>query len=115
MTSVRVQEAAALRIDEIYRYSRRRWGEAQADAYIVGLFEAFEGIASGGVASRPVSAEFEVEGFVFRYEKHFVYWKRLGNGDIGIVTVLHKRMHPLGRFGENQQATAPESRRSRLG
>ena len=47
MTPVRVQDAAAVRIDEIYRYTRERWGEAQADAYIRGLFEAFEGIATG--------------------------------------------------------------------
>ena len=33
MKAVRVQAAAALRIDEIYRYSRDRWGEARADAY----------------------------------------------------------------------------------
>ncbi len=104
MTPVRVQGSAALRIDEIYRFSRDRWGEAQADAYVRGLFEAFESIAAGGVASRPIPAEFEVDGFFFRYEKHFVYWKRLANGDMGIVTVLHERMHQVGRlleeFGE---------------
>ena len=98
MTPVRVQDAAAVRIDEIYRYTRERWGEAQADAYIRGLFEAFEGIATGAVASRPVPAEFEVDGYVFRYERHFVYWKTLGDGTIGIVTVLHERMHQIGRF-----------------
>ena len=98
MTPVRVQDAAAVRIDEIYRYTRERWGEAQADAYIRGLFEAFEGIASGAVTSRPVPAEFEVDGYVFRYERHFVYWKTLGDGTIGIVTVLHERMHQIGRF-----------------
>ena len=101
MTPVRVQQIAALRIDEIYRYSRDRWGTAQADAYITGLFEAFDKIATGGVASRPVPAEFGVEGFVFRYRKHFVYWKRLSNGDIGIVTVLHERMHQIGRLRED--------------
>ena len=101
MTPVRVQQIAALRIDEIYRYSRDRWGAAQADAYITGLFEAFDKIATGGVASRPVPAEFGVEGFVFRYRKHFVYWKRLSNGDIGIVTVLHERMHQIGRLRED--------------
>lgn len=101
MTPVRVQQIAAFRIDEIYRYSRDRWGTAQADAYITGLFEAFDKIATGGVASRPVPAEFGVEGFVFRYRKHFVYWKRLSNGDIGIVTVLHERMHRIGRLRED--------------
>lgn len=103
MTAVRVQEAAALRIDEIYRYSRERWGEVRANAYLTGLFEAFESIATGGVASRPVPAEFGVDGYVFRYERHFVYWKRLDNGDIGIVTVLHERMHQTGRFREDYE------------
>ncbi len=102
MTVVRVQGSAALRIDEIYRYSFERWGEARADIYISGLFNAFERIASGGVASRPVPAEFSVDGYFFRYEKHYVYWKWLTNGDIGIVTVLHERMHQLGRFLEDR-------------
>lgn len=101
MSSVRVQETAAVRIDEIYRYTREHWGETQADAYIRGLFDAFEGIATGVTASRPVPAEFEVDGYVFRYKRHFVYWKTLGDGTIGIVTVLHERMHQLGRFLED--------------
>ena len=101
MTPVRVQRIAALRIDEIYRYSRDRWGTAQADACITGLFEAFDKIATGGVASRPVPAEFGVDGLVFRDRKHFLYWKRLGNGDIGIVTVLHERVHQIGRIRED--------------
>ena len=100
MKSVRVQESAALRIDEIYRYTRDRWGTDQADAYVSGLFQAFDRIATGGVPSRPIPAEFGVDGFVFRYEKHFVYWKRLRNGDIGVVTVLHERMHRIARFRE---------------
>ncbi|MYH29154.1 MAG: type II toxin-antitoxin system RelE/ParE family toxin [Acidobacteria bacterium] len=101
MRAVRVQEAAALRIDEIYRYSRGRWGAARADTYITGLFEAFGRIAGGGVPSRPVPAAFGVDGYVFRYEKHFVYWKTLSDGDIGIVTVLHERMHQMDRFRED--------------
>ena len=101
MRVVRVQEAAALRIDEIYRYSRERWGAARADTYITGLFEAFGRIAGGGVPSRPVPAAFGVDGYVFRYERHFVYWKTLSDGDIGIVTVLHERMHQMDRFRED--------------
>ena len=103
MTRVRVQESAALRIDEIYRYSRNRWGDDREDAYIRGLFESFENIARGSVASRPVRAEFGVDGFFFRYRKHLVYSKRLANGDIGIVTVLQERLHQIGRFGEDYE------------
>ena len=103
MTPVRVQETAAVRIDEIYRNGRERWGEAQADAYITGMFEAFQGITTGAVASRPIPVEFRVSGYVFRYRRHFVYWKTLGDGAIGIVTVLHERMHQIGRFLEDHE------------
>jgi len=101
MAIVRVQAAASLRLDEIYRYTRKRWGAEQADRYIVGLFEAFDQIERHGVVSKPVSAEFAVEGYYFRYERHFVYWRRLSNGDIGIVTILHERMHQIDRFSED--------------
>lgn len=98
MSRVRIQEAASWRLDEIYSYTRERWGEVQAERYVTGLFDAFERIDSHGVASRPVPAEFGVEGFFFRYEQHFVYWRRLSNGDVGIVTILHERMHRIERF-----------------
>ena len=99
--TILVQEAASVRLDEIYRYTCDRWGEAQAETYINGLFAAFEQIETHGVASRPVPAEFGVEGYFFRYERHFVYWRRLSNGDIGIVTILHERMHQIDRFRDD--------------
>lgn len=98
---VRVQEAAALRIDAIYRYTRDRWGEAQADRYVTGMFDAFERIEAGRTASRPIPAEFGVDGFCFRYEQHVVYWRRLGDCDVGVVTILHVRMHQIERFRED--------------
>jgi toxin ParE1/3/4 len=101
MAAVRIQEAASHRLDEIYRHTRDRWGIAQADRYIIGLFEAFDAIEAHGVTSRPIPAAFGVEGYVFRYERHFVYWRRLSNGDIGIVTILHERMHQIDRFRED--------------
>lgn len=98
MAKVRIQERAALRIDDIFRFTLERWGEDQAERYIVGLFDAFENIQTGGVSSRPVPAAFGINGFFFRYERHFVYWRRLDNGDIGIATILHERMHQIDRF-----------------
>ena len=98
---VRVQASASCRLDEIYRYTRDRWGQRQADRYITGLFEAFDGIETRATLSKPVPAEFGVEGYFFRYERHVVYWRRLANGDIGIVTILHERMHQIDRFRED--------------
>ena len=99
--AVRIQEAASLRLDEIYRYTRGRWGAAQAERYITDLFDAFDRINGNGVTSRPIPAEFGVEGFYFRHAHHFVYWRRLSNGDIGIVTILHERMHRMDRFRDD--------------
>lgn len=98
---VRVQESASYRLDEIYRYTRDRWGTRQANRYITGLFEAFDGIETRKTKSKPIPAAFGIEGYFFRYEQHFVYWRRLSNGDIGIVTVLHERMHQIDRFRED--------------
>lgn len=96
--AIRAQAAASLRLDEIYRYTRDRWGAEQADLYITELVVAFDQIEVHGVASRPIPAEFAIDGFYFRHAHHFVYWRPLSNGDIGIVTILHERMHQMDRF-----------------
>lgn len=101
MAAFRIQEAASHRLDEIHRYTRERWGARQADRYITGLFAAFGKIESRGVTSKPVPAAFGVDGYFFRHQRHVVYWRRLPNGDIGIVTILHERMHQIDRFRED--------------
>ncbi len=98
MTQFLVQNGASFRIDEIYRYTLRQWGTVKAKEYITGLFDSFEKIETHELLSRPIPAEFGVEGFFFRYKKHFVYWKYLSNGTIGIVTILHERMHQIERL-----------------
>ena len=99
--AVRIQRAASHRLDEIFRYTRDRWGDEQAERYLEGLFEAFAQIESHAILSRPVPAAFGVDGYVCRYQHHFVYWRRLQNGDIGIVTILHERMHQIDSFRED--------------
>jgi len=101
MTDYLVQEAASHRIDDIYRYTLTTWGKEQADRYIQGLFDSFGSIATHKILSRPIPAQFEVEGFFYRYEKHFVYWKHLVNGKVCIVTVLQERMHQIATFQDD--------------
>lgn len=99
--AIRIQKAASIRLDEIYRYTRDQWGEARADAYIRDLFLAFERIETNGVRSKPIPGEFGVSGYYFRHQRHVIYWKLLKSGDIGIVTILHERMHQLARFRDD--------------
>ena len=98
MTAFRVQDGAGHRLDEIYAYTRQKWGEAQAETYIRSLFDKFTAIAARDFAWRPIPAEFGVDGYVCRYKKHFIYWKLLSDGEVGIVTILHERMHQIERL-----------------
>jgi len=104
LARIRIQQAASRRLDHIYRYTKDRWGTDQADRYITDLFEAFDTIEAGGTASRPVPAAFGVSGYYFRHARHFVYWRRLSNGDIGIVTILHERMHQIRWFKDDHKS-----------
>ena len=99
--AVKLQQAALLRLDEVFVYTRDRWGEEQAQRYSDGLFEAIDGLSDGTTRSRPIPAEFGVRGFYFRYQRHFVYWQPLPSGDIGIASILHEQMHQLSRLRED--------------
>lgn len=101
MTGFVVQCVAGDRLDEIYVYTRDAWGEAQAERYIKGMFDRFEAIAVRAFPWCPVPAEFEVSGFVCKYERHFIYWKVLADGSVGIATILHERMHQIERFKDD--------------
>ncbi len=101
MTGIRVQHRAGRRLDDIYVYTRNTWGEERAARYIRGLFKQFDEIASREIPWRAIPAEFGVDGFYCRYEHHYIYWRLLLDGAVGIVTVLHERMHQLERFRDD--------------
>jgi toxin ParE1/3/4 len=98
-----VQRKAADRLDAIYQYTCDQWGEAQAERYIRGLFDAFERIAARALPWRPIAAEFCVDGYVYHHESHYIYWKILPQGAVGIVTILHERMHLPARLHDDWQ------------
>ena len=99
--AIRIQEAASVRLDEIYRYTRDTVGRGAGRNLHHRLVRRLRADRNTRCHSRPVPAEFGVEGYFFRYERHFVYWRQLSNGDIGIVTILHERMHQIDRFKED--------------
>jgi len=71
VSSFLIQEAESFRLDQIYRYSRDKWGERQAEIYISGLFKTFQDIVTQKVFSRPIPAEFGVNGYYCRYRHHY--------------------------------------------
>ena len=94
---------AGRRLDEILSAARARWGEARAQAYIRALFAYFERVAARETLWRQIPTDFGVEGFYGQCENHSVYWRGLSDGRIGIVAILPRRRHPIGRFGDDAE------------
>lgn len=98
MTGYRIQETAVAQIEDIYIYTAQTWGDTQADTYVRGLHAMFDDIAARRVIWRSVPAIVRVSGYVRRYRHHFVYWREMEAEWIGIVAVLHERMHQSARL-----------------
>ena len=64
------------------------------------LFDRFHAIAARHFPWRRIPAEFGVDGYACRYERHFIHRKLLDDGAIGIVAILHERVHRIERFRE---------------
>ena len=92
MRSYTLSSGATAALTDIYIHSHRTWGAAQADKYLHGLYAAFDRIADRRELWRPIPAEFGVDGYFARHKKHFIYWKRFDDGQVGIVAVLHVSM-----------------------
>ena len=82
------------RLDEILDYTRKSWGEEQAVRYLDGLLARFEAIAARAAPWRTIPRQFGVDGFMARYERHFIYWRIVGE-QVAIVTLLHERMNQM--------------------
>lgn len=98
MTKFTVSAIASQRLDEIFAYTRDNWGVEEAEVYIRGLFGCFDQIGRQQIVGRAISAEFGMEGYYHRHERHYVYWRRLSDQCVGIVTILHGRLHQTDRF-----------------
>jgi len=91
--------------DEIWDYTYKEWGEAQADKYITGLHSHIQKLADKKLLWRPVPkslvlpSDLEMEVFFSRYERHYLFFRELTEDMIGIMSILHDSMHiPVHRY-----------------
>jgi plasmid stabilization system protein ParE len=84
--------------DKIWDDTVEKWGEAQAVTYITGLHAHLQRLCKDRMLWRrlpqklAVPADVKREAYFSRYERHYVFFRRLDNGDIGIMSVRHERM-----------------------
>jgi toxin ParE1/3/4 len=93
--------------DAIWDYTYEEWGEAQANKYIKGLHSHIQKLADKKLLWRPISkslalpAGLEREVFSSHYERHYVFFRELTGGTIGIMSILHDTMHIPVRLRED--------------
>ena len=96
MADYRLYPRADAAQDRIWRYTLEMWGEAQALAYIEGLHAHFRKLTTLPQIWRPLPSKFKqqepVKAVYFsRYSQHYIFFKILDNGDLGIMSILHGR------------------------
>lgn len=99
--AARIHPAAEARIHEIWDYTADTWGTRQADKYVRDLVKAIHEAAAKRRLWRPLVDD-ELKGIhFFRHAHHYVFFRDLGGGDIGVISVLHENMDLPNRLRED--------------
>ena len=95
MNLYRLYPRADKQQDKIWQYTVEKWSIEQADKYILGLHEHFEKLANKEKPWRKLLStklSLSKEAYFSRYKKHFVFFTKLPNNAIGVISILHETM-----------------------
>lgn len=95
--AAKIYQAAKERILDIWDYSELTWGEDQADKYVGGLVAAINEAHGKRYQWRRV-----VDGvFFIRYRHHYLFFRELSDGTLGVISILHENMDIPSRLKED--------------
>lgn len=99
--------------DDIWRDTCGRWGEKQAEVYILGLHSFLARLADNRSLWRRLTYLGELQAelgqtlYFGRYQQHLVFFRELSDGSLGIISILHQRMDMPSRLAE--ELSRPDS------
>ncbi|MDF1812377.1 MAG: type II toxin-antitoxin system RelE/ParE family toxin [Verrucomicrobiales bacterium] len=97
----KILPAARERLIEIWEYTEKEWGDEQADVYITGLFDRLDKITQTPHLWKPVEHS-DLRGVFFaKYEHHFVFFRKLSDTSLGVITILHESMNLPDRLDDD--------------
>ena len=91
MTGYVLSPAAKADINEIWDYTTSRWGEDQAERYVLAIRDACAELAQGTRQSSPVD-DIRVGYHKALVGSHILLFRRAQSGELDIVRILHQRM-----------------------
>jgi len=107
VTPYRFSPSADKRQDDIWQYSVEQRGEQQAISYFKALHQHLSKLASNKLLWHPLPNTFvvpddlDIEVYFSHYKKHYIFFRKLSDGHIGIVTILHDSMDMPVRLSED--------------
>lgn len=96
--------AANYRQDEVWQYTYEQWGQRQADRYIRGLHQMLAKVAEKRLSWRELPEMQGTSLYFVRYERHYVFFRELSDGVIGVISILHESMDLPRRLREDLEA-----------
>ncbi|MEW6144094.1 MAG: type II toxin-antitoxin system RelE/ParE family toxin [Thermodesulfobacteriota bacterium] len=93
--------AADRRQDEIWDYTLEKWGERKAVEYMRGMHDAISNAQKDQKLWRTLERTGFEKIFYIRYERHFIFFRVLSGGVLGIISILHERMDIPARLKED--------------
>ena len=99
----KVYSAARERILEIWDYTERVWGDEQADKYVRELVAAVKAIEGKRYEWRPVMDDALPGVFFFHHRHHYIFFRELSKGTLGVISILHENMDIPARLREDAE------------
>jgi plasmid stabilization system protein ParE len=110
MVAYRFYPRADAAQDKIWHDTVERWGEPQAVTYITALHAHLKRLCESEALWRQlpkklaVPADVKREAYFSRYEHHYLFFRQLDNGDLGVMGILHARMDVPVRLAEDYES-----------
>jgi plasmid stabilization system protein ParE len=101
--AAKIFTAARDRLLEIWDYTERTWGEEQADNYVRGIVDAATRVQRERFRWRSVGDATLSGVFFFRYEHHYIFFRELSDGTLGVISILHENMDIPSRLKEDAE------------
>ncbi len=98
---IKILPPAESRLLAIWRYTRKRWDEEQADSYVAGLVAAIEEVAARPASWKSVRDPALRGVWFFRFRHHFIFFRQLPSGCLGVISILHESMDIPRRLKED--------------
>jgi toxin ParE1/3/4 len=99
--AAKIYPVAKERLLDIWDYTEKTWGAEQADRYVRELVAAIKAIEGKRHRWRSVMDEALPGVFFFRHQHHYVFFRELSKGTLGVISILHETMDIPSRLRED--------------